>query len=82
MEQRLPAARRLIAAGTLPAHNNVKTYGGPSAGSTCRLCNGPIAIGAPEIEIVDQSAPKTEIPLHPDCLAVWLAAVEEQSPPP
>jgi len=76
LDTRLPLARQLIEAGTLPASDNVKTYGGRSSGTACRLCGKPIAEGAPEIELVEQDPPGNSALLHPDCYASWLAAAQ------
>jgi hypothetical protein len=73
MDKAIPLARRLIAAGTLPMHDKVKTFGGRSTGSTCRLCGEPIRAGQAEIELED-SATRTATILHPECYAAWLAA--------
>jgi hypothetical protein len=80
MEPRLPMAHRLIAEGKLPAHNTLRTYGGRSAGSVCRLCGKPLSAGAPEIEIVEPGPPEFSAFLHPDCHAIWLAAVQTEDP--
>jgi hypothetical protein len=80
MEQRLPLARQLIEAGTLPATSNVRSFGGRGSGSRCALCGGPISTSGVEIEIVYVGPPQTSAILHPDCNAIWLLAVREQKP--
>jgi hypothetical protein len=79
MEQRLPLARRLIAAGKLPAHADVKTYGGAGTGRACGLCAELIPRTAVEIEVVDLASAHPGLTLHPDCYGIWLAAVREEA---
>ena len=66
-------ARRLIEEGRLPKEPGLRVFGGPSSGTTCRLCGLPISPLAPEIEIETQEP--DGVLLRPDCYAVWLAEV-------
>ena len=67
----------MIDAGSLPDDPSCLTYGGPSVGTTCRLCGGPIRAGTPEIELVLGARERQtgSVLLHPDCYAIWLAEV-------
>ena len=76
MDGRLrPAARDMVAEGSLPENPSSATYGGPSSGTTCRLCGEPIRTGAPEIELVFgiRERNRGSALLHPNCYAIWLA---------
>jgi len=53
-------AREAIQSGRLPSTTPSRTFGGPSAGTTCAVCGDPISRGEMEFELEFRAGPAPE----------------------
>ena len=67
-------AEERVHEGRLPDLRKCRTYGGPSMGRTCALCEKPIPKKATEIEVICKAANWPSIFVHLDCYAAWSRA--------
>jgi hypothetical protein len=65
-------AREALLSGRIPRQPPAVTYGGPSQGALCQVCEQPIPKGQMEIELVFGPVDNQVIfHLHVRCLAAW-----------
>jgi hypothetical protein len=72
-------AKQLLRDGRLPFLDRFKSFGGPSRGSTCALCESAISAGEMEMEIEWTTERGTErLVLHPRCQGAWSVALQTE----
>jgi hypothetical protein len=64
-------AEERVHEGRLPELRFCRTYGGPSIGRTCALCEKKIPAQTTEIEVVAKTNTAVSYFVHVDCYAAW-----------
>jgi hypothetical protein len=67
-------AEERVRQGTLPDLRHCRTYGGPSVGRACALCDKIIPKMEMEIEVVAEANTAVSLFVHVACFAAWSRA--------
>jgi hypothetical protein len=71
-------AKQLLRTGRLARPDRFASFGGPSAGVTCALCEERIAPGDLEIEVEWLAdAGRSSMAMHPRCQGAWHVAMSD-----
>ena len=74
-------AEERVRQGRLPDLRHCRTYGGPSVGRPCALCEKIIPKTEIEIEVVAESNTAVSFFVHVACYAAWSRAPSSDSEP-